>query len=331
MGSIIQQAVRAIIRPRRYGYDPDDLPSVFSVYTDEDPVYSRHPLRIQNPRHQTLVGSVYHHHSFNPSECGRCVLYLHGNASCQLEGQFLVPNFCPHGVLVGCVDFCGCGSSDGDYISLGYWEKEDVEHVMSELAVMFRISQFFLWGRSMGASTALMVRAPLLKGVVADSAYTSVADLCTCIARSKSSVPAWLTPSAVWILSKRVKSTAGFNLYDVRPIEYVVGATVPAVFGHAPLDDFVPFAQGRLLFEKYSYGDKLFFTFESGTHNSRRPRSWIRLCVCFALQKMGVPADDHTVICEARMLQGGDFHFTSLAALANQQPETGEAEEDEDV
>jgi fermentation-respiration switch protein FrsA (DUF1100 family) len=171
----------------------------------------------------------------------------------------------------------------------------------------------------MGASTALMVRSPLLKGVIVDSAFASIADLCTCIAGSQSPLPAWLTPSAVWLLAKLVKSTAGFDLYAVRPIDAVVSATVPAVFGHALNDEFVPFAQGRQLFEKYAYGDKLFFTIEDGTHNSRRPASWLRLCICFALQRMGIPADDNTEICDTRRLQGGDFHFSSFAALMTDQ------------
>jgi pimeloyl-ACP methyl ester carboxylesterase len=315
MSALIQRAVEAVIRPRRYQYDPGALPAVFSVYDDEDPVFSRHALCLENARHQHLVGSLYHHHNFNPMQCTRCVMYLHGNASCQLEGQFLVPNFCPHGVLVCCIDFAGCGASDGDYISLGLWEKDDVEHVMARLAAMFAIEQFFLWGRSMGAGTAVMVRSPLLKGIIVDSAYTSVADLCTFIAGSKSPLPAWLTPGAVWALAKLVKSSAGFDLYGVRPIDFVAHATVPAVFGHAPEDEFVPFPQGRKLFEQYSHGDKLFYTIENGTHNSRRPLAWLRLAVCFALQKMGIPANDRTEICEARRLQGGDFHFTSFAAM----------------
>jgi pimeloyl-ACP methyl ester carboxylesterase len=315
MSGLIDQAVAAVIRPRRYQYDPDSLSSFFSASDDEDPVYMRHSLRLQNSRHQTIIGSLYYHTNFNVMECGRCLMYLHGNASCQLEGQFLVPNFCPHGVLVACIDFAGCGGSDGEYISLGLWEKDDVELVMSRLAVMFGISQFFLWGRSMGAATAVMVRSPYLKGIIVDSAYTSVIDLCTCIAGTQSPLPGWLTPSAVWVLAKLVKGAAGFDIYDVRPVDSVSSAKVPALFGHAPDDEFVPFPQGRELFEKYDYGDKLFFAIDGGTHNSRRPESWVRLGVCFALQRMGIRADDNTPICTARRLQGGDFHFVSFAAL----------------
>jgi pimeloyl-ACP methyl ester carboxylesterase len=322
MSGLLKQAVDAVVRPRRYQYDPGGLPAVFSVYEDEDPVFSRHALCLQNGRGQHLVGSLYHHTRFNPMRCTRCVLYLHGNASCQLEGQFLVPNFCPHGILVCCIDFAGCGASGGDYISLGHWEKDDVEHVIARLAVMFGIDQFFLWGRSMGAATAVMVRSPLVRGIIVDSAYTSVADLCAFIAESKSPLPSWLTPGAVWALGKLVKSSAGFDLHAVRPIDFAASATIPAIFGHAPEDEFVPFPQGRTLFEKYAHGDKLFYTIEDGTHNSRRPEVWLRLAICFALQRMGIPADDRIEVCEARRLQGGDFHFTSFAAMLDAREES---------
>ena len=30
-------------------------------------------------------------------------------------------------------DFCGCGLSEGEYISLGWWEKEDLKMVVDYL------------------------------------------------------------------------------------------------------------------------------------------------------------------------------------------------------
>jgi hypothetical protein len=231
-----------VIRPCRYDYDPEELPTYLSVTDDgEEPLYSRHSLQLQNGRNQYIIGSIYYHRRYNVMDCGKCVMCLHGNSSCKLEGQFLVPNFCPHGVLVCCIDLAGCGKSDGEYISLGHWEKSDVERVMARLAVTFNIESFFLWGRSMGAATALMVRSPLLKGIVVDSGYTTITDLCTCIAGSQTSVPSWLTPGAVWVLGRMVKSAAGFDIYAVRPIDWVKNATVPALFGHSPNDEFVPF------------------------------------------------------------------------------------------
>lgn len=46
--------------------------------------------------------------------------------------------------------------SDGEYVSLGYWEKQDVAAVVEYLRGTGRITTIGLWGRSMGAVTALL-------------------------------------------------------------------------------------------------------------------------------------------------------------------------------
>ena len=53
-------------------------------------------------------------------------------------------------------DFAGCGNSEGVYISLGYFEKEDVDCVFKYLRGLGTVSSIGIWGRSMGAVTALM-------------------------------------------------------------------------------------------------------------------------------------------------------------------------------
>lgn len=54
------------------------------------------------------------------------------------------------------MDFAGCGLSEGEYISLGYYEKDDVECVFQYLRKQGNVSSIGIWGRSMGAATALL-------------------------------------------------------------------------------------------------------------------------------------------------------------------------------
>ena len=69
----------------------------------------------------------------------RCVIYLHGNASCRVEGvQYL--EFLAKMQMNLCVfDFGGCGMSEGANISMGYYEQEDVQAVMHYIEVQFGI------------------------------------------------------------------------------------------------------------------------------------------------------------------------------------------------
>jgi hypothetical protein len=63
------------------------------------------------------------------------VVYLHGNASARVE---VVPNLSFLLAQVGVfgvvgLDFTGSGKSDGDYVSLGYYERVDLECLLQYL------------------------------------------------------------------------------------------------------------------------------------------------------------------------------------------------------
>lgn len=75
-----------------------------------------------------------------------------------------------------CFDFSGSGKSDGEYISLGWYERDDVECIVNWLRESNQASTIGLWGRSMGAVTALMHadRDPSIAGLVLDSPFSSL-------------------------------------------------------------------------------------------------------------------------------------------------------------
>lgn len=84
------------------------------------------------------------------------VVYLHGNGSCRVEAEVLFDHILPYGMSVFSLDFSGSGRSDGEYISLGVYEKHDVEAVVNYLSSCDYVSSIALWGHSMGAATATM-------------------------------------------------------------------------------------------------------------------------------------------------------------------------------
>ena len=78
-----------------------------------------------------------------------------------------------------CFDFSGSGLSDGEYISLGFYEREDLKVVIEYLRNSDKVTTVGLWGRSMGAVTALMHanRDHSIAGLVLDSPFTSLPKL----------------------------------------------------------------------------------------------------------------------------------------------------------
>lgn len=106
-----------------------------------------------------------------------CVVYMHGNCSSRLEALDLLEPLLPLGLSLFCFDFAGCGMSEGDFVSLGWHERDDLEIVIEYLrGQRHRVSTLALWGRSMGAVTALMYAEKDLSvaGMVLDSPFSDL-------------------------------------------------------------------------------------------------------------------------------------------------------------
>jgi pimeloyl-ACP methyl ester carboxylesterase len=311
MAKYVEQAVNAIIRPPRKKYNPSTLPLFLTG--PEDRTYVRHPVNISNERNQKIMGSLYVSVTHDLMNGGPCVFYMHGNASSQYEGQFLIPNLCARGIAVYCFDFAGCGASGGEFISLGHFERLDVEFLIRNLIESFGLGPFVLWGRSMGAATALLVRHPRVVGKIIDSGYTSIPDVVTSIAR-KIGLPAFLFPMALFVLKHTIAGKADFDLSTVSPLETArEPGEVPARFCHATDDEFIPIDQGQANYEAYSNPDKEFMRVEGG-HNGRRPLEWIALGCTFAMERFGVDTTGYAPVRFDGMYDA-DAHFQSYNDL----------------
>ena len=105
-----------------------------------------------------------------------CVIYLHGNSSSRMEAFEVLPYILPTNMTLFCFDFAGCGKSGGEYISLGWFERDDLAIIVEYLRANRKVSTIGLWGRSMGAATALLHgdRDPSIAGMVLDSPFASL-------------------------------------------------------------------------------------------------------------------------------------------------------------
>ena len=87
-------------------------------------------------------------------------------------------------------DAAGCGLSEGEYITLGWNEHKDLALVVDHLHSLQKFDKIVLWGRSMGAVTALMylTEQPSHQEKVAcavlDSGFNDLSDLMKSVAGS---------------------------------------------------------------------------------------------------------------------------------------------------
>ena len=285
--NLAQEAVNAIIRPPRHTYKLDTLP--LFIKSSHETVYIRHPINFTNQRNQKIIGSVYVESSHEVSDGWPCVIFMHGNASSQNEGIFLIPNLCKYGIAVFLYDCAGCGDSGGDYVSLGYYESKDVSFLIQQLMITLNLGPFVIWGRSMGAISSIMADHSNVKGIIADSTFSSLTDLCYSIAVDFGVPKVFISP-LIWWLKLSIKDIAGFDINNVIPIEYArQPRRAPLVLGHAIDDKFIPFTQGKQVVEAYSNKDKLFMEFDGG-HNGNRPSKWYNACYNFIFRVLGIDA-----------------------------------------
>lgn len=206
-----------------------------------------------------------------------CILYLHPNSGSRVDVvRTRIMSIAANAKCTVCgFDFSGCGESEGDCVSLGVREKEDVCAVMSYL-FSHGCTKFVLWGRSMGAATAAMFYGAykeLLVGTVValilDSPFTSMQGLASEYTSSRVAVPGVLISPAVHYLRHSILSQYGFDIFLISPVAASARVDIPTIVLSASEDKIVPPALSEELYNALR-GPKMRIFFRGG-HNTHRP------------------------------------------------------------
>lgn len=270
-----------IIRPPRSRYMLSDLgPSRFRMDEGEDePSFVRRDLELYNMRGMRIVCSWYlpaemiekPPEEFEPIPC---VVYCHANCGSRfdgLEALFLLR----HGFSLFTFDFCGSGKSDGEYISLGVYERQDLAAVVEYLTLRHcEVKGIGLWGRSMGAVTAIMYASkdPYIKCIMCDSPFSSLQLLISDIAATRVSryLPEAFTRFVTRRLRDNVSRRAQFDLDELETTKYAQTCRVPALLLHGESDDFVTVKHTMRIRDWWPEKVPCLHEVFPGGHNSRR-------------------------------------------------------------
>ncbi|GMH49114.1 hypothetical protein TrRE_jg13125 [Triparma retinervis] len=294
------ELVSAIIRPPRSSYTVEDLgpPSFrFSGQT-----FTRTDFRLDTTRGMGLECSHWEP-VIRKIEQIPCVIYMHGNSSSRVEALGCLSYLLSLGVSVFAFDFAGSGMSDGEYVSLGWYEREDLAEVINHLRATNVVSLIALWGRSMGAATALMhgQRDPSIACMICDSPFTSLSTLASeMVERGRSQglwAPNMIVSVVIKMISTSVKKKANFKVDDINPLKHVGQSFIPCLFIAGEDDNFIPPSHSQALHAAYA-GDKNIIVVD-GDHNSPRPKfmfdsACVFLSNCLMLDPAvsGLPIED---------------------------------------
>ncbi len=193
------------------------------------------------------------------------LIFVHGIGSVRSGDNAvdLAARMVGRGYNVLMFDLRAHGSSEGDRVSGGYFERQDVlgafDYLMERGVKPGRTGEIGLIGVSMGAATSIMAAAeePRITALVADSPYANASDLITRESARKTPFPQWLIPIFIPTAKLMAKSIYGINIGELAPERSAALLTYPILVIHGTGDQRIPWEHGQRVFEAAADGSFL--------------------------------------------------------------------------
>ena len=202
----------------------------------------------------------------NENKTDKWAIVVHGYTS---EGKLLsskAKHLYNMGYNVLVPDLRSHGSSEGDYIGMGWHDRLDIIDWINYIVKNNPNSEIALHGTSMGSATVLMVSGEKLpsnvKAIVADCGYTSVYDEFSYQLKQLFNLPAFPIMNFSDVVTH---IRAGYCLNDASAINQVKKSTTPILYIHGDKDDFVPYYMMDELYNATN-SEKEKLTIEGGEH-----------------------------------------------------------------
>lgn len=305
-----EQLVNAIVRPPRASYTDSHLGPAHFTFLGKR--FQREDVTLMTERGYTLQCS--HWKQEEPKSHDSVLVYMHGNASARVEVFQQLSYLLSLGTSVFSFDFAGSGLSDGDYVSLGYYEREDLASVVAHLRANVGSSiKIGLWGRSMGAATALMYASreaslPIqnVSCLILDSSYCDLVQLTGEMvdkAREQGiGVPNVVVSVALAAIGWSVQNKAKFNIKDISPVAHAPFIDVPALVVCGKEDSFIKPHHSERICENYKGPKNLLMV--DGDHNDLRPPILFQATTQFLSKHL---LQDHAPDCFLEVPEGLDL------------------------
>ena len=202
----------------------------------------------------------------NENKTDKWAIVVHGYTS---EGKLLsskAKHLYNMGYNVLVPDLRSHGTSEGNYIGMGWHDRLDIIDWINYIVKNNPKSEIALHGTSMGSATVLMVSGEKLpsnvKAIVADCGYTSVYDEFSYQLKQLFNLPAFPIMNFSDVVTHL---RAGYCLNDASAINQVKKSTTPILYIHGDKDDFVPYYMMDELYNATN-SEKEKLTIEGGEH-----------------------------------------------------------------
>lgn len=194
----------------------------------------------------TLRGTEY----LTSEQTDEWAIVLHGYRSNPDSVISIGMHFSEEGYNVLIPSMRASNESDGEYIGMGWLDKDDLKCWINLIIEQNKNAKIVLHGSSMGAATVLMASGDELpnnvKAIIEDSGYTSVWDIFASEAKARFNLPAFPILNMFELIAN---IRAKYDIKEASAVEQVKKSNVPILFIHGDADDFVPEYMCEKLYE----------------------------------------------------------------------------------
>lgn len=193
-----------------------------------------------------LVGTAF----YSEPESHKWVLLLHGYTGWKEEMYPLACVYAQRGYNAMVPDMRCSGSSEGDFIGMGWTDRLDNLLWLQEILDRDPEAQIVIHGQSMGGACALMMSGEELpqqvKAIISDCAYTDAYSMFAKQMKDWFGLPSFpILDSMNLVLQLR----GGYDLKEASALNSVKNAYLPILIIHGEEDDMVPVSMAYELYE----------------------------------------------------------------------------------
>lgn len=173
-------------------------------------------------------------------------------------------------------DSAGAGRSEGEYVTLGLYEQIDLGLVLTEIKKRFNIGPVTLWGRSMGAVTAILYtekHQEEITSLVLDSPFSDLYQLLLEIGKREYSLPSLIMGIVIKMLAGSIKSRIKADIFELKPGIAAENCRNPAYFIVGRNDNLLPKECVMDIYKKYKAKKKMIV--HSNTNHSEGREDFI--------------------------------------------------------
>ncbi|CAD8212097.1 unnamed protein product [Paramecium pentaurelia] len=250
---------RQIMQPKRAIFNRSDL----------ECGYPRHDFKLQG-----LQCSLYKSNKTTQI----CVLYLHGYNGSRLEAVPYATAILQSQMDLCTFDFQAAGQSDGDFVTFGLNEQLNVVFLVDYLQDKYQ--NIILWGRSMGATTALMyaLKHQNIHCLILDSPFIALEEVILNLIKDKLGTPDLINKGLFEIIKRQILQLYKFSISSVK-LPQCLNINCPMLLLGSKFDSLIPYHHFTKILDSYQGQKQIIHLYTN--HNELRSKDIINTIIGF--------------------------------------------------